>query len=127
MEDDGCATEFTTSCREFGKGCRVSKWAAVSRLRGAGFGCGTRQWLCCALPTYTDVSRWTRSCSPETGERVRARQDGRRITSLRTGTGRGAQHPTFLGMFRKSTGETPHQFVLRLRVERAKEMLRSAE
>jgi AraC family transcriptional regulator len=30
-------------------------------------------------------------------------------------------------MFRKSTGETPHQFVLRLRVERAKEMLRAAE
>jgi AraC family transcriptional regulator len=33
----------------------------------------------------------------------------------------------FSEMFRKSTGETPHQFVLRLRVERAKEMLRSAE
>jgi DNA-binding GntR family transcriptional regulator/AraC-like DNA-binding protein len=29
----------------------------------------------------------------------------------------------FSQMFRKSTGETPHQFVLRLRVERAKEML----
>jgi AraC family transcriptional regulator len=33
----------------------------------------------------------------------------------------------FSEMFRKSTGETPHQFVLRLRVERGKEMLRSAE
>src|SRR5215831_12401755 len=33
----------------------------------------------------------------------------------------------FSEMFRKSTGQTPHQFVLRLRVERAKEMLRSAE
>ena len=32
----------------------------------------------------------------------------------------------FARMFRKSTGETPHQFVLRQRVERAKEMLRSA-
>jgi AraC family transcriptional regulator len=30
-------------------------------------------------------------------------------------------------MFRKSTGESPHQFVLRHRVERAKEMLRAAE
>lgn len=30
----------------------------------------------------------------------------------------------FSRMFRKSTGETPHQFVLRLRIERAKEMLR---
>jgi len=32
----------------------------------------------------------------------------------------------FARMFHKSTGETPHQFVLRQRVERAKEMLRSA-
>ena len=33
----------------------------------------------------------------------------------------------FSRMFRKSTGETPHDFVLRQRVERAKEMLREAE
>ena len=33
----------------------------------------------------------------------------------------------FLRMFRKSTGETPHQFLLRQRVERAKEILRSAD
>lgn len=32
----------------------------------------------------------------------------------------------FARMFRKSTGETPHRFVLRQRVEHAKEMLRSA-
>jgi AraC family transcriptional regulator len=31
----------------------------------------------------------------------------------------------FARMFRKSTGETPHQFVLRQRVERAKAMLRT--
>jgi AraC family transcriptional regulator len=31
----------------------------------------------------------------------------------------------FARMFRKSTGETPHQFVLRQRLERAKEMLRA--
>jgi AraC family transcriptional regulator len=30
-------------------------------------------------------------------------------------------------MFRKSTGETPHQFVLRQRVERAKAMLRAPD
>src|SRR6266481_8976635 len=33
----------------------------------------------------------------------------------------------FPRMFRKSTGETPHQFLLRQRLERAKEMLRSAD
>jgi len=33
----------------------------------------------------------------------------------------------FSRMFRKSTGETPHQFLLRQRVERAKEMLRSPD
>jgi AraC family transcriptional regulator len=33
----------------------------------------------------------------------------------------------FSRMFRKSTGECPHRFVLRHRVERAKEMLRTAE
>ena len=31
----------------------------------------------------------------------------------------------FAVMFRQSTGETPHQFVLRCRIERAKEMLRT--
>src|SRR5258708_25506819 len=30
-------------------------------------------------------------------------------------------------MFRKSTGESPHRFVLRLRVERAREMLHRSE
>lgn len=33
----------------------------------------------------------------------------------------------FSQMFRKSTGQSPHQFVLCHRVERAKEMLRAAE
>ena len=33
----------------------------------------------------------------------------------------------FSRMFRKSTGETPHQFVLRNKIERAKEMLRVPE
>ena len=33
----------------------------------------------------------------------------------------------FARMFRKSTGETPHQFVLRQRVERAKAMLRAPD
>jgi AraC family transcriptional regulator len=33
----------------------------------------------------------------------------------------------FSQMFRQSTGESPHQFVLRNRIERAKEMLQAAE
>ena len=33
----------------------------------------------------------------------------------------------FSQMFRQSTGESPHQFVLRSRIERAKEMLQAAE
>jgi AraC family transcriptional regulator len=33
----------------------------------------------------------------------------------------------FSRMFRRSTGETPHQFVLRNRIDRAKEMLRAPE
>jgi DNA-binding GntR family transcriptional regulator/AraC-like DNA-binding protein len=33
----------------------------------------------------------------------------------------------FSQMFRQSTGESPHQFLLRMRVERSKEMLRSVE
>jgi len=33
----------------------------------------------------------------------------------------------FARMFRKSTGETPHQFVLRSRIERAKAMLRASD
>jgi AraC family transcriptional regulator len=39
----------------------------------------------------------------------------------------GLSTPHFAQMFRKSTGESPHQFVLRRRVERAKDMLRAAE
>jgi AraC family transcriptional regulator len=37
----------------------------------------------------------------------------------------GSSTAHFTRMFRKSTGETPHQFVLRQRVERAKTMLRA--
>ena len=52
-------------------------------------------------------------------------EDELRLHELAQSVGLSTAH--FSEMFRKSTGETPHQFVLRLRVERAKEMLRSAE
>ena len=40
---------------------------------------------------------------------------------------RGLSTAHFSQMFRKSMGESPHQFVLRHRVERAQELLRSSE
>ena len=52
-------------------------------------------------------------------------EDELRLSELAQSVGLSTAH--FSEMFRKSMGETPHQFVLRLRVERAKEMLRSAE
>jgi AraC family transcriptional regulator len=52
-------------------------------------------------------------------------EDELRLSELAQSVGLSTAH--FSEMFRKSTGETPHQFVLRLRVERAKEMLRVAE
>jgi AraC family transcriptional regulator len=52
-------------------------------------------------------------------------EDELSLRELAQSVGLSAAH--FSEMFRKSTGETPHQFVLRLRVERAKEMLRSAD
>jgi len=51
-------------------------------------------------------------------------EDELSLCELAQSVGLSAAH--FSEMFRKSTGETPHQFVLRVRVERAKEMLRSA-
>src|SRR5215813_64130 len=69
----------------------------VSRFSGAGFGCGTHQWLCCASPTCADVSRRAQSRTLEEGERIRARQDGRRIEARRTRTVSGAQHRSLLG------------------------------
>ena len=59
-------------------------------------------------------------------EQVHARiEDGLTLDEMAESAGLSTAH--FSHMFRKSTGETPHQFVLRLRVERAKEMLRDAE
>ena len=59
-------------------------------------------------------------------EFVHANMEGElRLSELAQSVGLSTAH--FSEMFRKSMGETPHQFVLRLRVERAKEMLRSAE
>jgi AraC family transcriptional regulator len=52
-------------------------------------------------------------------------EDELRLDEMAKSAGLSTAH--FSRVFRKSTGETPHQFVLRHRIERAKEMLRSAE
>jgi AraC family transcriptional regulator len=59
-------------------------------------------------------------------EFVHARmEDDLSLEELALSVGLSTAH--FAQMFRRSTGESPHQFVLRQRVERAKEMLRAAE
>ena len=50
-------------------------------------------------------------------------EDELSLDKMAEAAGLSAAH--FSQMFRKSTGESPHQFVLRLKVERAKEMLRA--
>jgi AraC family transcriptional regulator len=59
-------------------------------------------------------------------ELVHARiEDDLTLNEMAESAGLSTAH--FCQMFRKSTGESPHQFVLRQKVERAKEMLRAAE
>jgi AraC family transcriptional regulator len=50
-------------------------------------------------------------------------EDDLRLDEMAQSVGLSTAH--FARMFRKSTGETPHQFVLRERIERAKAMLRA--
>src|SRR4030095_16732454 len=52
-------------------------------------------------------------------------EDALRLDEVAQSVGLSTAH--FARMFRKSTGETPHQFVLRQRVERAKAMLRAPD
>src|SRR5258706_5057541 len=52
-------------------------------------------------------------------------EDDLGLDELARSTGLSTTH--FARMFRKSTGETPHQFVLRQRLERAKAMLRAPD
>jgi AraC family transcriptional regulator len=52
-------------------------------------------------------------------------QDELTLSELAESVGLSNAH--FSEMFRRSTGETPHQFVLRYRIERAKEMLRAPD
>jgi len=52
-------------------------------------------------------------------------EDDLRLDEMAQSVGLSTAH--FARMFRKSTGETPHQFVLRQRLERAKRMLRAPD
>ena len=59
-------------------------------------------------------------------ELVHAKMDGDlSLEELADAAGLSITH--FSQMFRQSTGQSPHQFVLQRRIERAKEMLRAAE
>lgn len=59
-------------------------------------------------------------------ELVHAKMEGE-LTLHEMAQSVGLSRAHFAQMFRKSTGETPHQFILRHKVERAKQMLRAAE
>lgn len=52
-------------------------------------------------------------------------EDDLSLSDLAQSVGLSTAH--FSEMFRESTGETPHQFLLRCRIQRAKDMLRMAE
>jgi len=115
--------------------------AAVNSERVAGFPSGrlfldsVEQALAAALVNgyavrHGPVRTYRGGLSPARLRRVKEfvhakMEDELRLHELAQSVGLSTAH--FSEMFRKSTGETPHQFVLRLRVERAKEMLRSAE
>jgi len=115
--------------------------AAVNSERVAGFPSGrlfldsVEQALAAALVNgYAAQQRPVRTyrggLSPARLRRVKEfvyakMEDELSLSELAQSVGLSIAH--FSEVFRKSMGETPHQFVLRLRVERAKEMLRSAE
>ena len=115
--------------------------AAVNSERVAGFPSGrlfldsVEQALAAALVNghaarHRPVRTYRGGLSPARLRRVKelvhARmEDELRLHELAQSVGLSTAH--FSEMFRKSTGETPHQFVLHVKVERAKEMLRSAE
>jgi len=115
--------------------------AAVNSERVAGFPSGrlfldsVEQALAAALINgyavrHRPVRTYRGGLSPARLRRVKEfvhakMEDELRLRDLAHSVGLSTAH--FSEMFRKSMGETPHQFVLRVRVERAKEMLRSAE
>ncbi len=115
--------------------------AAVNSERVAGFPSGrlfldsVEQALAAALVTgyavrHQPVRTYRGGLSPARLRRVKEFvhakiEEELSLRELAQSVGLSIAH--FSEMFRKSTGETPHQFVLRLRVERAKEMLRSDE
>jgi AraC family transcriptional regulator len=57
---------------------------------------------------------------------IHARLD-RKLTLVQMAKATGLSTAHFSHMFRKSTGFAPHQFVLNVRIEKAKEMLRRSE
>jgi AraC family transcriptional regulator len=115
--------------------------AAVNAERVAGFPSGrlfldsVEQALACALITGHAARR---CCVPtyrgglapmrlrRVADLVHSKIDGE-VTLAELAESAGLSVTHFSHMFRRSTGESPHQFVLRHRVERAKVLLRVAE
>lgn len=136
----GCELELRPECKL--TDARLNALiAAVNAERAAGFSSGQlfldsmEQALAVTLVTRYAVRR--RSLRTYRGglgparlrrvkELVHARmEDEITLEEMAQSVGLSVAH--FSQMFHKSTGESPHQFVLRHRVERAKELLRAAE
>ena len=78
----------------------------------------------CSVPTYR--GGLAPACLRKVAELVHAKIEGE-VTLAELAASAGLSVAHFSQMFRRSTGESPHQFVLRHRVERAKALLRAPE
>jgi AraC family transcriptional regulator len=119
----GCARR-SSECE---KACRVSERSPVPGSVEQALGAALVDGHAVLRPT---VRMYRGGLSPtrlrRVTELVHARiGDDLTLNEMAESAGLSVAH--FCQMFRKSTGESPHQFVLRQRVERAREMLRAAE
>jgi len=142
------AREEVSGAVELGHWCKMvdvrlaALVSAVNAERIAGFPSGRlfldsiEQAIAAALvDAYAGRSRSVRPLRGGLGparlrtitELVHARIEENELTLIEMAQSVELSPSHFSRMFRQSTGETPHQFVLRNRIERAKEMLRAPE
>jgi AraC-like DNA-binding protein len=125
--EDNTLSEIVCSSRQCGKDCGLPEWTAVPGFHRAGARRDTDRWLCRATSLPMELSRRTRPCAFAKDPSTSSFEDGRRFKPRPNGTIIGIKRSSFARMFRRSTGETPHEFVLRQRIERAKKMLRESQ